>query len=254
MAEEYQRTSITTNVITFWDDNGTQLRLSYLENGVSLSFWIPQVSETGGRKYPQELRYSTILNHKVLTALVNAIAGKMMDAYVEGRERYSCAVYTNKARTTIIQVELENGEFFIKYHHNCDSITNIPQGTIAFKFDTYPIMTNYNATDGSLDAEILQVDFMLFTKALKVYVDNAGGMCAGHGSAVANNYRNRKMIDYLQAIANATHASLPAPSYGYNRQNTSYTNTNLNVDNIGASGNLPSPQISEVSDVQDLIG
>jgi len=249
---ERNRPNITTSVMTFWDDNGTQLRVAYLENGVSIAFWVPQISETGSRKYPPELRYSTIVNTRILSAILKKITDDMMDAYNQGKEEYSCAVFTNKAHTTILQVELRQGEFYIKYHHNCDPTTNVPQGTISFKFDTYPVMTNYNPVDGSLSGEILQVDFYLFVSALKTYVENVGGAISGHGNAVSNNYQNRKMMDYLQGIANAVHASLPAPSYGYN-YNKPQTPVNQNLNPEIPNGSLPSPELTEV-EIQDLIG
>lgn len=252
--QQHQRPSISTNVATFWDENGTQMRVSYLENGVSLAFWLPQITETGSRKYPPEMRYSTIISLRILTGLMAFVMDDLMPAYESAKPHATCAVFTNKARTSIIQLEMENGQFFIKFHQNVDPNTNMPQRTISFKFDTYPIMSNYSSASGEINAEAVQVDFYLFIKMLKTYVDNAGGLCAGHGSNTAMNYHFRKMMDYMIGIANAVHAQLPAPSYNsYNRQNNQGM-TNYSQNPEVPSNNLPSPAMQDVDNLSDLIG
>lgn len=250
--QQNQRPSISTSVATFWDENGTQLRVSYLENGVSIAFWTPQLLENGSRKYPPEMRYGLILNNRILTGVIQALTHRLMDDYRMGKEYANIAVFTNAARTTIFQIEMCNGEFFAKMHQNVDPTTNIPGRTISFKFETYPVMSNYDAATGNLEADIIQADFFLFASMLKAYIDGAGGMVAGQGVRQTSYSRNRQLMDHMMAIAKATHAALPASQNGY-QYNHSQNSSNSYPSQSSSQNGYEQNTVTEVADIQDLV-
>ena len=250
--QQNQRPSISTSVATFWDENGIQLRVSYLENGVSIAFWTPQILENGSRKYPPEMRYGLILNNRILSAVMRSIINNLLDDYRSGKEYATIAVFTNAARTTIFQIEMINGEFYVKMHQNVDPTTNIPGRTISFKFETYPVMTSYDPASGNLEAELIHADFFLFTSMIKAYLDGASGMVAGQGVRQTSYSRNRQLMDHMIAIAKATHAALPAPQNGY-QYNHSQQNNSGYQNQSSPQNSYETTSVTEVADLQDLV-
>ena len=240
------RMSVTTSMMSMWDgnQNGVQLRISGMDTGISLGFWIPSIGADGRRTYPREQRISAILTQKNCAALEKALNKYLIPAYTAGNDaRYG--VYTNNARTNMIEVETKLGDFYLNYYQGCDVNTHIPQRSITFKFETVDVNESYNPATGEYITRTVQADFYLFMKMLSGYNELAAGSIAGHGNRVTGHYSQQQLMDYLRAIATSVHAQLPIQPFQRGFNPPPY-----NPENPAAP--VPSTPMTEVDDLSDL--
>ena len=250
--------NVSTAMMTIWDSaTGAQLKISVLNNGLGVAIWLPFVNPDGSRKYPTENRHSTVLNQKNALALERAINEHLIPEYDKGNNAHY-GVFTNTARSNMIEVEVRDGDFYLIMHKNCDPSTKIPKDTIRFKFDSTAIVEGYDSVNGEMNVIPIQADFYVFAKALCAYNDLAGGYIAAHGTTMATATSNQRFMEYMRSIAEAVHAQLPAPAYqqngGYRAPSNNGIQQNYNVDNIAAASNLPSVTATEVTTLSDLVG
>jgi hypothetical protein len=251
--------NVSTAMITIWDSvTGAQLKLSALNNGFGVAIWLPFITPDGYRKYPSENRFSTVLTQKNALAFERVITDIIIPAYDKGNDAHA-GIFTNNANSTMLEVEVRDGNFYLLMHRNCDATTKIPKDTIRFKFDSTTIVDKFNSANGDMEIVPIQADFFVFAKAIYAYNSLAGGYIAAHGASMANAYHNQKFMEYMRAIADSVHAQLPAPTYeqngGYHAQTNNTTiQQNYDVNNIAASANLPSVNPTEVTSLSDLIG
>lgn len=248
------RMSISTSMFTLWDEAGNQLRLSCLDNGLSLAIWVPYFSPDGRRQYPVEQRYSTLCSAKAVQTLEDIIKTTILPAYEAGRNEKR-GIFTNAAHSNLIEVEVKDGSFFINFHRGCDAMTHIPQHTTQFKFDIYHIVTKFDQGSGEMEIEPVQADFYVFAKAISAFNDLVAGSIAAHGTRMLNSYNNARYMEYLKAIANQVHAQLPAPvnSYG-NQSRTGMYGQNSQMPDSGVGGGMPSEtEVTEVGSITDLM-
>lgn len=270
---------VSTSLMTLWDgnNNGTQLRLAGMDTGLGISFWIPALSPDGKRSYPKENRINTILTPKNTAVLEDLIYHKMLDAYEAGKDA-SGAIYTNSAKTTILQLELINGEFYLYLHQNCNATTHQPGNTTSFKFDVAWINDNFNKETGEFQPIPIQAEFFMFAKLIRGYNELAQGSIAGHGVRSGQFNFNNMLMDHIRAIANAVQAQIPvyngrgnnsyarpqqpqgapgyqqtAPSYQTMQQVGAMTAPPQPVIGQGQNGTVPAPIMTEVGDLGDLI-
>lgn len=267
MSENYQtnnegrynnQVSVSTAMMTIWDSvTGAQLKLSILNNGLGIAIWLPFVTPDGSRKYPSENRHSTVLTQKNALALERSINEYLIPEYDKGNNAHY-GVFTNSARSNMIEVEVRDGDFYLLMHKNCDPSTKISKDTIRFKFDSTAIVEGYDSANGEMNVIPIQADFFVFAKAICAYNDLAGGYISAHGTTMAMSTANQRFMEYMRSIAEAVHAQLPAPSYqqngGYKTPNNGGIQQNYNADNIAASANLPSVSATEVTTLSDLVG
>lgn len=249
--------SVNTAMMTIWDSStGAQLKISLLTNGMGIAIWMPFISPDGTRKYPSENRYSTVLNQKNAVAFERVINDHMIPAYEKGVNA-KAGVFTNNARTNMIELEVRDGEFYLLMHRNCDPMTRIPKDTLRFKFESAIIVDRYNSTTGEMEVVPVQADFFVFAKAVFAYNDLAGGYVSAHGTSMANVTFNQRFMEYIRAIADSVHAQLPAPTYqtngGYRAPASTGVQHNYNAE---ASVNNSVPQViaTEVTTLSDLVG
>ena len=237
--------SVTTSLFTLWDStNGNQLRLSAMDNGIVFAIWIP-VFDNGTRKYPKENRISAIANLQCVCALCTIVERAVVE-YDAGRN-FNGAIFTNSARTSLIEIAVENGQFFFKIHKNCDPVSHVPQSTYIFKFDTVVAGEQFNSATGDMEPNEIQADFYIFAHAVSAFAKDAAGLIGGHGERVANRFFNKNVMDHVKAIATAVHAQLPAPQW-QRSQNGGYSNDGTNNPQVN-----PSAVTQEVNSLTDLL-
>ena len=246
------RMSISTSMFTLWDTAGNQLRLSCLDNGLSLAIWVPFFSPDGRRQYPVEQRYSTVCGSKCVQVMEDIIKNQILPAY-EGGRNAKYGFFTNAAHSNMLEIEVTDGNFYLNFHRGCDAMTHIPQHTTQFKFDVYHIITKYDQGTGEMEMEPVQADFFIFAKAISAFNDLAGGTIAGHGVRLTNSYNNTRFMEYLKAIAMQVHAQLPAPaSYGQPRTGM-YGQNNQQPSVQDGTMMPPDTEVTEVSSITDLM-
>ena len=249
--------SVTTAMMTIWDSStGAQLKISLLSNGMGIAIWLPHVTPDGFRKYPSENRFSTVLNQKNAVAFERVINDNIIPAYERGANARS-GVFTNNARTNMLELEVRDGEFYLLMHRNCDPVTKIPKDTLRFKFESTAVINGYNSATGDMEVVPVQADFFVFAKAVFAYNDLAGGYVSAHGTSMASVTTNQRFMEYIRAIAESVHAQLPAPTYqttgGYRAPSNTGVQYNYNADNT-ANSNVPQVSTTEVTTLSDLVG
>lgn len=241
------RSSITTSMLSLWDSNqnGLKFNVAILDTSLSVAIWIPHVGTDGRRTYPKDQRYSAVISQKNCIALEDMIMNHLLIDYAAGKNsRYG--IFTNAARSTLLEFECLDGEFYAILHLGCDATTKVAQSTVKFKFEGASFIKDYDSTTGLYDSEIIQADFYLFIKTLQGFNCMAAGLIAGHGYRAANGVDAARLMNYIQAIANAVHAQLPNPSFqpmGTIRQIPG-----------NATPVSPTPTLTEVNDLSDLVG
>ena len=249
--------SVSTAMMTIWDSTtGAQLKVSVLNNGFGVGIWLPFVNPDGSRKYPSENRHSTVLNQKNALAFERVINEYIIPAYDKGNNAHA-GVFTNNARSTMVELEVRDGNFYLLIHKNCDPTTHIPKDTVRFKFESATIIEGYDSANGEMNIIPIQADFFVFAKAVFAYNDLVGGTLAAHGSSLANVSFNQRFMEYIRSVADAVHAQLPAPSYqqngGYRAPSQTGVQPNYNAENA-YNNSVPSINTTEVTSLSDLVG
>ncbi len=248
--------SITTSMISLWDSiTGSQLKVSILNNGLGVAIWLPFINPDGSRKYPTEYRNNVVLTQKNAMVIEKAINDIIIPAYEKGTN-VRAGVFTNSAKSSMLEIEVNNGEFYLTIYKNCDPVTRIPKDSAKFKFESASSIENFDSVSGEMEVAPIQADFFIFAKTVIAYNTLVAGTIAEHGSAAASAYMNRRIMEYIRSIAEAVHAQLPAPrynNYGYNQSNNGIAQTNANISNP-ANNALPQVTTTEVTTLSDLIG
>lgn len=241
--QQNQRPTVSSSVFNLWDDSSHQFRLSAMDSGLLLAIWNPYFGVDGRRTYPQEQRVTAKVGPSDVILLDHLITDEVIEAYLDGKN-VKKGLYTNNARTTILEVECRDGMFFLWIHTGVDPTTHQAQTSSVFKFAYRSGISNYNAAEQKVELESYPADFYLFAKAVHAYAESCGGIINGNGVMSTEQNLNLKIMDYLRAIATATHAQLPNPAVG-----------TYGSGGYGQRSDLPpgSTQPQEVNDVTDLM-
>ena len=243
-----QRASVTTSMLSFWDanQNGLKFNVSALDSSLSIAIWIPHVGTDGRKTYPKEQRYSAVLSQKNCLVLEDMIVNHLLVDYDANRNgRYS--IFTNAARSTMLEFEVKDGEFYSTLYIGCDATTKVAQSTVRFKFEAAMYTESYDPTTGNFNPVPIQADFYLFLETLRGFNRMCSGWIAGHGVRAVGGPDFTRLMSWIQAIANAVHAQLPAPSF--------QQNTGAMQQIPGAPTPIaPTPAMTEVNSLSDLIG
>ena len=232
-----QQFQVTTSLISMFDTNSYQLRLSGMDSGLSIAIWEPEVDPSGKLSFPQTKRHSIILNPEAVEALSYAIRNKITPKYEAG-ENFKCGIPTNRSCTNIIDILGLDGKIYLRMHKNVNA-DRVPEKTLIFEFSDTTIMTNYNPQTGEFDADTIPVQFAFFCEVVNAYT--MVGQVAGHSGRVAMKFTIGSFYSYLQAIAGKLGAVVQT---GYQRgaqrqngggnQQTEYTGQMNEVDSISA--------------------
>lgn len=241
--------SATTSLVSFFDRNGFQLRLSGMDTGLAIAIWSPVIDPVSGRKsYPKEKRYSIMLTIDRVKTLDIALE-ELLEAYKKG-EDHSVGVFANNARDKILEVSVRSGDFYISLHFGIDAATLIPRETIEFKFEKTNIITGYDKSTGHMTITDIDGYYYLFSKLIMDYVSMGGSGMPGHAFRNTNKPTTDKMFKYLEQIAQKVGVTME-PSYGggYSNQQ-SYGSGNYNSPQ---KTNEPSPSYTEVNSLEGLL-
>ena len=248
--QQQQRATITTSLMSMWDanNNGVQLRVSALDNGLSISFWIPFIGPDGRRSYPREQRINTILTQKNCVAMEKLIVEILLPAYAAGKD-CRVSVFTNNARSTVFELEVRGGEFFANLHQGCDATTHVPQSSLSFKFESVLANESFDQATGEFKVVPIQADFYLFSKVLQGYNYLSSGTISGHGVRYSDHSYHAQLMDTLKSIANAVHAQLPVPTYNRTGLASGFNNgmpAGMTTPPANGAATPPSPVLEEV--------
>lgn len=240
------RMSVSTNIVSMFDDQSVQLRIGGLDNAMSLAFWLPVQGDNGRNSYPQDHRISVVLTPERVAALDYVIQEQILPAMQEGK-RISRSVFTSRSCTNMIQVSMEEDGIYLYLHKDINE-DRIAKETYRFHFEDFMILTTYASKTGEYEMDKCLATFYLFTQTVHAFVQDPGGVSA-HGNRVGSRYATDKIFSYLTAIAQAVNAVVQAPSYG-NGGNRNYTNPGFSGN---SSENSAAPQMQELNSLSDIL-
>ena len=239
--------TVTTSLISLFDENGNQLRLNGLENGLSIAIWVPAVSPDGRRTYPVPQRINTILNPVSAAMFGQTLAKDFVPCFEDGK---NCVrgIHTNMNRTNMVALEINNGDIFLKIYKDINQ-DNVAKDIYSFKFSKTPLVKDYDGVSGQFEVEYIDAQFYLFVETVRAYT--MIGEMAGHSNRVANKFTISSFYQYVQAIA---------AKLGVVVQNQ-YQHTGGQGGNYQGQNNAPVPapggytgQVNEVDDINALLG
>lgn len=240
--------SVSTSLISMFDENGYQLRMTGLESGLAIAIWIPQINPEGKMSYPQEGRISMMMNGDAVGSLDWIIKNRVVPDWQAGKD-FCYGVPVNRAMTNMIDIIGQNGEIYIRFSRDIDENRHA-KNTYQFKFTNTTVVIGYNPQTGNFDVDKIPAQFTMFTEVIGAYT--AVVYSAGHGSRLANKFTIGSFYTYLQAIAARVGAAV---NTGY-RNNNSANYQNPNTNNYGSNPQTGgyTGQVQEVSNIDALIG
>lgn len=231
--------TISTNSISMFDSNGMLLKMSFLDESLSIGLWTP-VEDGGKKTYPKENREAIILTKERVAALYNIIVDRALPAYKEGK-LYNGGVFTNIGQTNVFEVRIENGEIYAVYHKDIDE-NRIPKKSILFHFPKSPIIENYNTKNGEFEIPEIDANFLIFIKVLEAFMTIASTGAGAHSDRYSNRFTNEKRFSYLSGLANKLGVTI-----GDNFEHR-VTST---FSDAGAS--TPAPAVNTVTNLEDVL-
>ena len=231
--------SVTTSLISMFDENGYQLRLAGMESGMSIAIWIPQVTPEGKMTFPQQSRFSTILSSDTVGSL-----DWLIPDWQAGKD-FKYGVPANRNMTSMIDIIGSGGEIYLRISRDIDEDRKA-KNVYQFKFVNTPIIVGYDPQTGAFDVDHVPAQFTMFTEVVSAYT--AITALSGHGTRVATKFTISSFYNYLQAIS----AKLGVVV------NTGYKK-NPPIDGNKSYGSTPQTggyngQMQEVSSINDLLG
>jgi len=236
MADNNQQFQVTTSLISMFDTNSYQLRLSGMDSGLSIAIWEPEIDPSGKLSFPNTKRHSIILNAEAAEALSYMIKHRVVPDYEAGKN-FKYGIPTNRSCTNVIDILGLDGKIYLRMHRNVNA-DRVPEKTLIFEFSDTTIMTNYNPQTGEFDAETIPVQFAFFCEVVNAYT--MVGQVAGHSGRVAMKFTIGSFYSYLQAIAGKLGAVVQtgyqrgAPRQNGGGQQTEYNGQMNEVDSISA--------------------
>lgn len=239
--------NVTTSLVSMFDENSYQLRLSGLESGLSIAIWVPQINPEGKMSYPQEGRISMMLNMDTVGSLDWLIKNRIVPDWEAGKD-FCYGVPANRAMTNTIDILGQGGEIYIRFSREIDEDRKA-KNVYQFKFTNTTIIKGYNPQTGDFEVDKIPAQFMMFTEVIAAYT--AVAYSAGHGARVATKFTISSFYNYLQAIAAKVGAVVNTGYRNNNNQNYQNSNTNSYGSNPQTGGYTG--QIQEVSSIDALI-
>lgn len=234
----FEKVSITTNSLTFFDENGIMLRCSFLDEAIAIQLCAP-VMNGEKRTYPKEVRENILLTKDRAAALYDLTFRKVIPA-MESKTNYNGGVFTSAKKDNIFEIRIQNGEAYVLLHRDIDA-NRQPKRTIIFKFASCPVIEKYNSTSGEFEIEEIQAQLLLFIKLLEGFVYEVNS-ASSHAMRYANRFTTDKIFKYLGEMAAKLGISLQSNGYSNNPNPAFDTPTNNTM-----------PQINEVNDLDQLL-
>lgn len=254
-----QQFTVTTSLLSFFDDASYQLRIAGLESALSISIWTPAVSPEGKVTYPREARVNLNLHPANVKALFDAIMDKegLLENFQNGKD--DCVgLYSNNARTNMVTVSCRSGDFYLNLYKEIGEDKK-PKQVYQFKFVKTPVIHGYDPNTGEFEVKPVESQFGLFVKTLEAY--SMIGEMAGHSVRTACKFTISKFYDYLGAIAAKVGATLPQnypPRNNYNNYQSQYGATPANYAQGSTEPAFPvgdgSPYGAPIQEVDSVSG
>lgn len=243
--------SVTTSLISMFDENNYQLRLAGLESGMSIAIWVPQVSPDGKMTYPIEQRWSCILNGDTVGSLDWLIKNRVVPDWQAGKN-FKYGVPCNRNMTMVIDIVGIDGEIYLRMTRNIDE-NRQSKDVFQFKFTNTNILSGYDPSTGNFDIDKVPAQFTMFTEVIAAYT--AVAYCSAHGAKVGTKFTIQNMYNYLQAIA-AKLGAVVNTGYRRNPPLDGGNNTHPNTNSYGSTpqSNGYNGQVQEVASLNELLG
>ncbi len=237
--------SVSTSLISMFDENSNQLRLAGMESGMSIAIWVPQVSPVGKMTFPQQSRFNTILSSDTVGSLDWLIKNRIVPDWQAGKD-FKYGVPANRSMTAMIDIIGISGDIYLRISRDIDEDRKA-KNVYQFKFVNTPVIIGYDPQTGNFDVDHIPAQFTMFTEVISAYT--AISALSGHGTRVATKFTVSSFYNYLQAIAaklgvvvNTGYKKNPPidggnKSYGSNPQTGGYNG-----------------QMQEVSSISELLG
>ena len=237
--------SVSTSLISMFDENSNQLRLAGMESGMSIAIWVPQVSPEGKMTFPQQSRFNTILSSDTVGSLDWLIKNRIVPDRQAGKD-IKYGVPANRSMTAMIDIIGISGDIYLRISRDIDEDRKA-KNVYQFKFVNTPVIIGYDPQTGNFDVDHIPAQFTMFTEVISAYT--AISALSGHGTRVATKFTVSSFYNYLQAIAaklgvvvNTGYKKNPPidggnKSYGSNPQTGGYNG-----------------QMQEVSSISELLG
>jgi len=245
MAQDYG-TKITTNGLTFFDEGGTMLRLSFLDESLSVQFGFPEVTD-GKRKYPTAKRESLIITNDRVAALYQLICSKVLPAIEKG-ENYDGGVFTSKRKDAIFAIIVQDGEPHLAYYKDIDADRK-PKSTHVFTFTRTAIIEHYDPAGSSFEQNEIHAQFTLFIKMLEGFTLLTNNITT-HSYRHANKYTTDKIFLYLSELAKKMGVTIDTGYSSYGASSGGYSNEQLP---FGNDTETSMPSINEVSTLDGML-
>lgn len=246
MDNNQKRFSVSSNIVTMFDDQSVQLRIGGLDSSMSMAFWLPTRTPEGKNTYPQEGRYSFVLTPDRVAALDMILRNDVLPAFTEGKA-ISRSIFTSRACTNMVQIDIsEQGDVNLIYHRDI-SMERIPKESFVFHFDKCMTLKSYNCKTGEYEIDYVMATFYLFCQTVHSFVLNGTGV-SGHGYRAVNQYSIDRIFRYLEGIATSLNVAIPSSNFGKTQNYSGNSNTWNQQMNENAV-----PAMQEVSNLNDML-
>jgi len=227
---DYQKISVSTQGLTFFNEDRIILKLTYLDDAMTVTMMFPQIVD-GKATYPKELRQQVLISAQNISALQQLVIDAILPAYEKGSTK-DVGVFTTRAKDQMFEVFTQGGTMFVMIH---DKIENrVPQNTYMFKFDKTMIVTDYDIAAVSCNTSEIDAQFTLFVKALESFVDLCSGVTA-HQYQHKQSWHLENIKKHLNALNNKLGLGIEYPNKNTNynsgfESGNSYNTTQGNSD------------------------
>lgn len=217
MADYNQRIKVSTNSLSFFNEERQMLKLSFLEDSVVVSICNPEFANEK-LSYPQQMRHSVLVNQNNASALYDIITRIIIPAYEAGNSK-DAGIFTNRAKTQMLEVMVEGGSFFVVIH---DEIENrIPKNSYTFKFDKTTIITDYDIKAVSFKTEEVDASFTVFAKAFEAFQNLSNGITA-HEYQYRQSYYIEQIRKLITALDTKFNLGIAYKNGNYNKPNSGF--------------------------------
>lgn len=190
---------ITTSGITLFDENGTMLRLGYLDDSLSLVIGEPRLADNGKKTYPQDARHAFIITMDRANAFYqNILMDKALSAIENGRD-YSGGIFLNKRKDAIFEVRIQQGDIYFIYHKDIKE-DRTPTNSYVFKCQKTSIVEGYNPNGSEFSQSEVEGVFMVICKYFESGIFDVHNS-ATHAFRKGNAYTTNAIFNYLKGIS-----------------------------------------------------
>lgn len=198
MENNYQN-RVTTSGMTLFDENGTMLRMGYLDESLSLVIGEPVLADNGKKSYPQEKRHPFIITLDRAAALFHDIIEKKVYGALEEGYNYNGGIFLNRRKDAIFEIRVQDGEIYLILYKEIQE-DRTPKETFVFKCNKTTIVENYNPDGSSADQTDVEGFFYLFCKYLEAGIFDLQN-ASTHSFRKANNATTSAIFNHLKQIA-----------------------------------------------------